>query len=130
LTKPPNESDRSALPDGWQFADWTKAADARKQWNDMQEQVRQKFRVRFMEIVVTPLLPKEKCHYSEGIGKAKVKYPSPGWRALFFRDGAIRYITHFDLKGDHDHDTQIMIALRAQNEHVKRKSAMPRKGRK
>jgi hypothetical protein len=65
-------------------------------------------------------LPKEKAHYDGPIGKAKVLYPSPGWRAFFFRDGGTRYVTHISLKDD-NHAQEIEKAMRARAEHFAKK---------
>lgn len=94
-------------------------------WAGFDEKVRQAFRQRFMEIVagmqVGRPLAKEKVHYDQGIGKAKVKKPNPGWRGYFFQDGQERYVTHFTQKNEDEHASEIEKALAAKAAHMARK---------
>lgn len=62
-----------------------------------------------------------KAYYDGPIGKAKVVHPSPGWRGMFFRDGADRYVTHFSNKGDASHKKDMKDANSARDEHFRRK---------
>lgn len=55
-----------------------------------------------------------------GIGKAKVVYPSPGWRGWFFQFGNGYRVTHFTIKADTDHDVEWTRANNARQEHEAR----------
>jgi hypothetical protein len=68
-----------------------------------------------------------KCYYDGPIGFAKVREPSPGLRAMFFRDGNDRYVTHFNDKADEDHQRDKTLALQARAEHFKRKEEAAKK---
>lgn len=122
MTESTPQPERHPLPSGWDWADWDGRAEAEADWEALGKN-RAKLGHRFDEIVaIGHHLPKEKVHYDQGIGKAKVKYPSPGWRACFFQDGNTRYVTHISLKDD-NHDQEIEKALKARAEHMTRKKA-------
>jgi len=119
--------DRSKLPPGWRWADWIGATEAERYWQDeLPEKIRQIFRVRFEEITVVERngrrLHLSKCYYKGPIGRAKVVYPSPGWRAMFFRDGNERCVSNFSNKGDNDYNKDMKDAHQARNEHFAKKA--------
>ena len=82
------------------------------------------FRARFMAVVSViregRFLPRQQAYIADGILCAKVRYPSPGWRAVAFRDGNRWLITHFRKKSEVDHDSEIATAKKAQGEHAAR----------
>ncbi|MCC7406756.1 MAG: hypothetical protein IT442_01710 [Phycisphaeraceae bacterium] len=124
MSKHPPTSDRSQLPAGWGWAVWSESDEVKTVWANLDEKVRQALRQRFMEIDIGRKsgkpLPWEKVHYTDGIGKAKLRKPNPGWRAFFFRDGNTHYVTHIHRK-DNDHDKHIESAKRARAEHLSRR---------
>ena len=89
--------------------------------------LKQSFRVRFEQVVVSRSigrpLAREKFYIIKktgGIGKAKIKTPELSYRAWMFQDESMWYVTHFALKAD-DHAVQTEIAMRARDEHMRRK---------
>jgi len=112
---------RRKLPDGWDWANWSGKAEAHRFWNELDNRSFQAMRHRFMEIRAARgcgrMLDHTKNFYEGGIGKAKVKYPSPGCRAFHFQYGSTDYLSHFCMKAD-DHDKQISSANLARKEHL------------
>ncbi|MBL0870489.1 MAG: hypothetical protein IBJ18_07940 [Phycisphaerales bacterium] len=76
-------------------------------WKSLPPRARAAFYVRFCEISQMGIngtrLPFEKCYELNGVGKAKIHKPNPGWRAWYFRDGNNRYIV---LVVDKSHEKQ------------------------
>jgi hypothetical protein len=134
LSKQPANDDRFDLPPGFEWADWSGQASTIEFWKGLDAKGRQQFRTRFMAVRACDgsprKLPKEKYFIDKGsgIGKGKVKYPSPGLRSFDFRIGDVRFITHFAPKDD-DHDKQIARALAAQIEHIERAKKREQAGR-
>jgi len=67
-------------------------------------------------------LAKELCFFDKGIGKAKVKKPSPGVRLWFFQDGADYCVSQITWKDEAkgEHSDQISIGLQAKAEQRER----------
>ena len=127
MSKLLGDFDRSKLPPGVGWANWSGRKATNSDWVRFGQEIKQKFRVRFEQIVVTRssgrLLPREKFYIIKktgGIGKAKIRTPELSYRAWMFQDGPIWYVTHVVPKAD-DHDEQTQIAINARDEHMRRK---------
>lgn len=129
MSKPAGPESRQDLPPGWDWADWSKKDDAKAFW-DGEADLRGRFMVRFMEITASlnggRMLPHEKVFCRNGVCKAKLRRPSPGWRAWFIRQGQTCYLTHFT-KGTSkgEQDEQEAVALKAWGEHKAKHTAPP-----
>ena len=127
MSKPLSDFDRSKLPPGVRWANWSGRNATISDWVNFEQWIKQPFRVRFEQVVVSRssgrLLAKEKFYIiknTNGMGKAKIKTPTLSYRAWMFQDGSIWYVTHFAPKDD-DHEAQTQIAMRAREEHMRRK---------
>lgn len=128
MSKPLDQPGRYELPEGWHWADWSGTATTQHNWDAIGDGYRARVWVRMKSIRAargdSRPLPKEFCFFDRGIGKAKVKKPSPGVRVWFFQDGSDYYVSQITYKDEakSEHDTQIDIGLQAREEHrAKRK---------
>lgn len=98
---------------------------ARDYWSTLDDGIKGAFLARFEEITVTEGQGRRvfagKAYYDGPIGFAKIVHPSPGWRAMYFRDGNDRYVSNWTDKGDQNHNRDKAIAMKAREEHFIRK---------
>jgi len=128
LDKAPVQIDRTQLPAGWGWADWSEAESTQTVWKGFEQKVMQGFRGK-MELQANGLKygqPVGKEIFSlgkgdDGIAKVRVFKPNPGHRAYCFQDGPIWYVSHFAQKHDGEHDEHVATAKRARAEHLERK---------
>ena len=113
------------MPRGWHFADWSGRKEAEEFWKAIPAKPKATLRVRMEEVLVAQgtgrRLHHTKHYYREKMGVAKVVHPSPGWRAMHFRDGDDQYISHFAEKADQDSDADLQKTLKARKEHLENK---------